>query len=138
MTTQQHGQWGTQTQPGTYPPGYTPGLRPRNGMGVAALVLGLLGFFTSLVVVGGVLGVLAIVFGAIGRGRARRDEATNGGMALAGIILGTIAALITVGALLFASVFTDEINDLNSCNQNAATQAQREACAEQFGEDVAN
>jgi ABC-type Fe3+-siderophore transport system permease subunit len=107
-------------------------------MGIAALVLGILGLFTSLALVGGVLGVLAIVFGVIGRGRVKRDEATNGGMALAGIILGTIAALVTAGMLLFASAYNDEINDLNACNQNAATQAQRDACAEQFGEDVTN
>ncbi|MFF8915784.1 DUF4190 domain-containing protein [Streptomyces sp. NPDC015032] len=104
------GQYGYPAAPapqyGGYPgyPGYgqTPwgGPAPANGLGIAAMVLGIIavaGFcFWGL---GVVLGVLALIFGIIGRGRAGRNEATNGGMALAGIILGSIGIVIS-GAFL--------------------------------------
>jgi len=72
-------------------------VHPQNGLGTAAMVLGIVAlvlFFT--LVVGVVCGVVAIVFGAIGRGRARRGEATNHGQATAGLVTGTIAVLASV------------------------------------------
>jgi len=69
------------------PPPYNPYPAPQsgNGLAVAALVCGLVG----LLIFNIILGPLAIVFGAIGRGRANRG-ASGGGMALAGIILGVV------------------------------------------------
>ncbi|MFD0270958.1 DUF4190 domain-containing protein [Streptomyces sp. NPDC127106] len=81
---------------------YVPyGGQPRNGFGTTALVLGILsvvGCITSFLAVA--IGIGAVVFGALGRGKARRGEATNGGMALAGIILGAIGILL--GAAILA------------------------------------
>ncbi|GAA2285222.1 hypothetical protein GCM10009853_045110 [Glycomyces scopariae] len=79
-------------------------LGPQNGMGTAALVLGICGVVTSwmpyLCCLGVVAGVLAIVFGGIGLGKAERGEATNRSSALGGLISGVaavaIAALISV------------------------------------------
>ncbi|MFJ9854330.1 DUF4190 domain-containing protein [Streptomyces sp. NPDC101150] len=70
--------------------------RPRNGFGTAALVVGIVGALLGVSVVPGiVLGAMAIVFGAVGRARQRRGEATNGGTAVAGIVLGGLALLIS-------------------------------------------
>jgi hypothetical protein len=44
--------------------------------------------------------VLAVNFGAIGRGTARRDGATGGGMATAGLVCGLIALLIVPMVLM--------------------------------------
>src|SRR4051812_32895976 len=85
------------------PSGYAGYAPARNGFGTAALVLGIVGlilFWT--IILGVILGVLAIVFGVLGRKRASRREATNGGVALAGAILGGVAlagsiALIAAG-----------------------------------------
>ncbi|MEU0148330.1 DUF4190 domain-containing protein [Streptomyces sp. NPDC006288] len=81
-------------------PGYTAqqswGPAPANGLGTAAMVLGIIavvGF--CMWGLGIILGILALIFGIIGRGRARRGEATNGGMALAGIILGSISIVVS-------------------------------------------
>lgn len=78
------------------------GPAPANGLGVAAMVLGIIsvvGF--CMWGLGIILGLLALIFGIIGRGRAKRGEATNGGMALAGIILGSIAMAISAAFLGF-------------------------------------
>ncbi|MEV7392303.1 DUF4190 domain-containing protein [Streptomyces sp. NPDC091215] len=84
------------------PAGYGgwPGMQPmpNNGLGTASLVTGIIsaiGF--CLVPVSLVMGVLAIVFGSIGRARVRRGEATNGGQALAGIICGSAGLVISGG-----------------------------------------
>ncbi|MFI9205903.1 DUF4190 domain-containing protein [Streptomyces sp. NPDC053048] len=92
---------GPHPYPGGPVPGWAPGWAgparvPNNGLGVAGLVLGLVGVFLSPSVFLGVLfGVLAIVFGAIGRGKANTGEATNGGQALAGVILGGVALALS-------------------------------------------
>ncbi|MGW7792261.1 MULTISPECIES: DUF4190 domain-containing protein [Streptomyces] len=86
--------------PGMQPP-------PSNGMGTASLVLGIIsavGFLMWPVAL--VLGILALIFGGIGHGRARRGEATNPGVALAGIICG--AAGIVLVLVLFALVIAAE------------------------------
>lgn len=84
--------------------GYGPPPVARNGFGVTALVLGILGLVTSWFVVGIVPGVLAVVFGALGRGRARRGEATNGGSAVAGLILGVLAVVIAI-VFIFVGIY---------------------------------
>ncbi|MDF3294199.1 DUF4190 domain-containing protein [Streptomyces silvisoli] len=92
------------------PPGY-PGYpyaawlhpAPRNALGTAALVLGIVGTVAAVtcfgVVLGLPLGVLAVVFGLIGRRRARRGEATNGGQALSGTILGAAAIAVSIAVI---------------------------------------
>ncbi|MEV5933699.1 hypothetical protein AB0L56_13385 [Streptomyces sp. NPDC052079] len=51
------------------------------------------------------LGVLALIFGGIGRSKAHRGKATNAGQAMAGIICGAvgIALGIAFGALVLLS-----------------------------------
>lgn len=74
---------------------------PSNEMGVTALVLGIIsavGFCLWPLAI--VLGILAIIFGSIGRGRAGRGEATNPGQALAGIICGAGGIVLGVGLLV--------------------------------------
>ncbi len=90
-----------------YPPGPGaagyygwPGMQamPSNGMGTAGLVLGIISAVVfCLWPVAIVVGVLAVIFGAIGRGKARRGEATNPGQALAGIICGVAGVVLGLG-----------------------------------------
>lgn len=79
---------------------------PRNGMGLAGMVLGIISvvlFITSWIAV--ILGILAIVFSAIGRGRVKQGLATNGGQAKAGLICGIIGTILGVAALVFVVWF---------------------------------
>ncbi|MFE7272602.1 DUF4190 domain-containing protein [Streptomyces sp. NPDC057623] len=90
-----------------YPPGPGaggyygwPGMRalPSNGMGTAGLVLGIISAVVfCLWPVAIVVGVLGVIFGAIGRAKARRGEATNPGQALAGIICGAAGVVLGLG-----------------------------------------
>ncbi|MGW5133064.1 DUF4190 domain-containing protein [Streptomyces sp. NPDC004135] len=90
--------------------GYGMPAQPSNGMGTTGLVLGIIGVVCSVTFLlwffGVILGILAIIFGAIGRGKATRGEATNKGAATAGLVCGIIATVILplLGFLLFAGI----------------------------------
>jgi hypothetical protein len=78
---------------------------PRNGVGTAALILGIIGVLAGIIPlffwVAGILGVIGLVLGFVGRGRFERSEATNGTMALWGIIIGAVALVVSiVGAVI--------------------------------------
>ncbi|MBS2535184.1 DUF4190 domain-containing protein [Catenulispora sp. NF23] len=75
-----------------------PPVRRRNGMGVAALVLGVVGFLV------GPCSILAIIFGRIGLNRVARGEATNRGVAQAGFVLGIVTLVLWIlGLILLAN-----------------------------------
>ncbi|MGP4002799.1 DUF4190 domain-containing protein [Streptomyces sp. 8N706] len=84
-----------------------------NGLGITGLVLGIIGTVCTASIVafflGILLGVLAIVFGAIGRAKASRGEAANGGQALAGLVLGLIA--LVGGIAILIGLIVDISND---------------------------
>jgi hypothetical protein len=65
-----------------------------NGMAVASLVLGVLGF-----------GIFAVIFGHVGRSQISRTGQLGGGMAIAGLILGYfwLAVSLFVGIWLFGT-----------------------------------
>lgn len=122
-------------------PGYgAPLSRPRNGLGIAALVLGLLALVLSWTIIGGiVLGLLALILGLLGRARAKRGEATNGGLSLAGIVLGVIGLLIAIGILaLGVSLFNSPAgqNYQQCIEESAGDPAAIEQCASEFGRQV--
>lgn len=72
------------------------GAPPANGLGVAALVMGIVQFF-CLPLIGA---ILAIVFGKLGMNKAARGEATNGGVAKAGFVLGIVGLALTVVGII--------------------------------------
>ncbi|MGW3741503.1 DUF4190 domain-containing protein [Streptomyces sp. NPDC005146] len=106
------GQYGYPAAPGpqygSYP-GYSAygqtswGSAPSNGMGTAAMVLGILAvcLFCIYGIPSLILGALALIFGILGRKRVQRGEATNSGQALAGIIMGSIGMVLGVAIISF-------------------------------------
>jgi len=79
---------------------HTAGAAPRNGMGTASLIMGILG----VIILPIVFSVLAIIFGSIGIGRANRGEATNKGVATTGLVLGIIG--IVLGLIIGVALFS--------------------------------
>jgi hypothetical protein len=134
--------------PGSYPPpqqqppppygGYAPPpAAPQNGIGIAALVTAIIALLS---VVGGiVLGVVAVILGFIGWGRAKRGEATNGGVAVAGIILGILSI---IEAIAFIALFVwgfQEVGgtDYVDCLSRAGSDQEAvQRCADQFTEHI--
>jgi hypothetical protein len=86
--------------PYAYPP-YPPAGRPTDGMAIASLVvscvaaIGLCGYG-----VGGLLGIVGAILGHVARRRIRVSGAGGEGMALAGIIVGWVAAALGVLAIV--------------------------------------
>jgi Septum formation len=117
-------------QPPPYPSPYQPppGVQqaPRNGLGIAALTLGIIGvvagIFPFLFWVAGILGIIGLILGFLGRGRAKRGEATNGTMALWGIITSAVAVVISViGAVILVGVFADLSEDPSAETENTVS-----------------
>ncbi|MYW69160.1 DUF4352 domain-containing protein [Streptomyces sp. SID8379] len=111
--TQQHPQY-----PPFQPPQQGPQRIARNGLGTAALILGVIGALSGVIPImfwlAGVLGVIAVILGLTGSGRAKRGEATNKGVALTGAILGVIAmGLAIFGAYTTFKAVDDAVDEIN-------------------------
>jgi len=87
--------------------GYAYPARPHtNGFSVAALVLGIAGIWPLF----GVGSVLGLIFGLVGLSQIKRSQGTQSGkgMAIAGIILGSIGLLLVI---IFIVVIIPNINN---------------------------
>lgn len=71
-------------------------------MGIASLVLGIVGILGCCTLVPS---ILAIVFGVLGRKKATQGLATNGGMATAGMILGIVGLVAGVIYLIYSIIY---------------------------------
>lgn len=121
-------QWTDRTRPAAAPPlrhgddASTPTAVARNGLGIASLILGLIGIFTGLIPImfwlAGVLGLTGLILGFAGRGRVKRHEATNGKTTWAGIIasVGAIAMAIW-GIAIVLGAFEQLDEDLQDIEQ---------------------
>ena|ERR1700757_3242029 len=123
--------WPRQPNPGGYPPpppqypgfGYPP-RAPKNGLGIAALAIGILAVLLCLLPVGLgiVLGICAVVMGSFARSRIRRGEANNNGVAVAGIVLGIVAIVVGVAVPAYFAISYEQ------CRSNAHGRAELAHC----------
>jgi len=112
---------------------------PRNGMGVAALTLGLIGAVLFWTMLGGiVLGLLALIFGIVGYRRGKRGEATNGTLAIVGAVIGGLALIgSTVMLALAVSVISSgDYEKLEDCMREAGTQTEQQQCEDDFVKSI--
>lgn len=123
-------------QPG-YPP---PPSSRRNGLGIAALVLAIVALFAFWSVIGGAaIGVVAVILGIVGWGRAKRGEASNGGVAIAGIVLGALAVVVSLAFIAVWVGIFDAVGgtDYLDCVADAGSDsAAIERCADQLRDRV--
>ncbi len=130
--------------PGGYPPppqqspygGYAaapPATAPKNGLGIASLVTAIIALLS---VFGGlVLGFVAVILGFMARGRVKRGEATNGGVAIAGIILGLLSiieAVVVIGLFVWGFNEVGGTDYVDCINQAGSDQEAVQQCADQF------
>ncbi|GAA4884557.1 hypothetical protein [Actinomycetospora straminea] len=92
---------------------------PRNGLGIAGLVLGLCGLVVGLIPLLGMgailLGVVGLVLGLVGVARARRGAATNTGTAVTGVVACVLAVALGIwGLVIVANAFTELDRDLSA------------------------
>ncbi|MFC9942320.1 DUF4352 domain-containing protein [Streptomyces pratensis] len=112
-----------------YAPTQTPGTRPaRNGLGISALVLGIIGTVSGLIPfffwLAGILGLIALILGLAGRGRAKRGEATNKGVTTFGAVLGLVSLILSVvGAVLTFKAVDDVVTDINKAVEDTSASA---------------
>ncbi|WP_317493977.1 DUF4190 domain-containing protein [Haloechinothrix sp. LS1_15] len=92
-----------------------PTQEPRNGFGITALVLALIGLVLGLVPFTGfialILGALAVLFGFLGWGRARRGTATNTKMSVIGSLLGAGAIALGIWGMTIVFGAVEELSD---------------------------
>ena len=88
--------------------------QPRNGLGTAGFVLGLIGLLISFLPIVGVVAwplvILGLIFSLVGYSRGRSGRATNKGLALAGVILSVIGLVVCV---LWVAVFDKAADDIS-------------------------
>jgi len=128
-----YGNYGGYGGYGTYGP---PAETPKNGLGVGALISGLLSIPAAFTVFGGILlGLLGVVLGFLGHSRARHGEATNGGLSLAGIALGVIGIILSgVIAVTMWGVFKEfGGHDFMECMRSAGSdRTAQQQCEDEF------
>ena len=130
---------------GGYPQGGYPAARGRrNGIGVAALVFGVVALVLVILLLfsplGALLGLVAVLLGIIGLVRANRGEADNRGQAVAGLVTGALALLLGIFFTISVGTwFATHVNDFRrfgNCMDQASGANAREQCARQLSNDL--
>ena len=116
------------------PPPYAPPA-PRNGLGLAALILGLVALpftltgLTAWIAI--ILGTVAVPLALAGLGRVRRHQASNRGATITGLILGLVAIVFGIASTVAT------INALDKAFSGpSATVVGEQQTAEQSSEQV--
>ena len=139
----QYGQ-GTQHAAGSYgagtgystPSGYE--RQPSNGLGIAALVFGVLALLFCWIpyvnIVSMVLGIIGIVVGILALRKVKRGEATNRGMSLTGLALSAVALVLSLVITIAVTAFIGQnIGELSNCTDPSLSAEEQQACIEDLG-----
>ena len=99
------------------PPEYA--VAPKNGMGTAALVMGILAIVLAFIPILGFaswpLAILGIIFGAVGVRRVAKRRATNKGVAVSGLVLSVIGLiLVIISTVRYVSALNAGVQSVNN------------------------
>lgn len=97
---------------------------PKNGLGTASLVLGIIGLIFAVIPVVGLffaipLGTLALIFGAVGVVRASKGKATNKGVSIAGLVLGVLTFVMAI--IMTSAVYAATDNAVTDSDSTTGT-----------------
>ncbi|HEX7269110.1 MAG TPA: hypothetical protein VF256_17040 [Streptosporangiaceae bacterium] len=135
---------------GTTEPAYSPQPlphtqpRPRNGLGVAALVIGVASLVAAVSFVLFPLGLLAglvgLIIAIVALAGGRNRGATNSGQAIAGLVCSILALIVgitlSVRVGTWAARNTDVFARFDKCVAQAADRAAVSVCIANFADDV--
>jgi hypothetical protein len=134
-STPAHGVPATAQQPYFVPPAQQP-QQPKNGAGLAALIIGIVAVFLCWIPIVGyvsvILGVVGIALTIVGLVNVRRRLATNSAVTIIGGILNVVALILPwVFLAMFVSAVDDAVNEFDrysDCIVKADTPAEMDAC----------
>ncbi|WP_328944298.1 DUF4352 domain-containing protein [Streptomyces sp. NBC_00250] len=109
----------------TQVPPAAPHTHMRNGLGTAALILGIIGTLSGLIPLlfwlAGILGLIALILGLVGKGRVKRGEANNKGVTLTGAILGLVSLVLSVvGLVITVTAVSEAVDELDKSIKETA------------------
>ena len=119
-------------------------VRPKNGLGVAALVLGVSSLVAAvsfiLFPVGLIGGVVGLVLGIVALARARDRRSTNTGQAIAGVVCSAIALVIAIDLSVHVGTWaarnTSVFARFDKCIAQAGNRADVSTCIARFANEV--
>ncbi|SDD32971.1 DUF4190 domain-containing protein [Auraticoccus monumenti] len=95
------------------PPG--PATAAKNGLGTAALVLGILALIGSFIPGLGIasipMGLLGVILAILGLSRIKKGLANNRGASIAGLILSALAVVVAIIVTAISAAFLDAVNE---------------------------
>ncbi|MEV5300445.1 DUF4190 domain-containing protein [Amycolatopsis methanolica] len=112
----------------THPPYAPPAhAQPKNGLGTAGFVLGLVGLVFAFIPLVGVVAwplvIIGLILSIVGVSRATKGAATNKGLAIAGVVCSAVGLVICI---LWTAVFgaaVDKVNDSTPTSGDPAAAA---------------
>lgn len=108
-----------------------PGGQQNNGVAMAALILGILSIPAIITLIGGfILGIIAVILGIVGIRKANKivGPGSRKGMAVTGLVLGAIAAIVTTAMFAWGMYFAKDIID--DCGQFESDAGAYQKCIE--------
>jgi hypothetical protein len=122
----------------------TPAVRPRNGLGVAALVIGVASLVAAisftLFPLALITGLVGTIIGIIGLTRTSAGRATNSGQAVAGTVCSGLALIIAivfaVGVGTWVERNTDVFARFDKCIAQAGNRTDVSTCIARLAQDV--
>ncbi|TJW11258.1 DUF5067 domain-containing protein [Parvibacter caecicola] len=102
--------------------------KPTSGLGVASLVTGIIALFSAFVPLLNLLSfpfvLLAVIFGAVGIWQTVKGTKGGKGIAIAGLVLGVLALVVTVAMYATAGSGQQTADDVPAPSQQQAAQQQ--------------
>ncbi len=107
-----------------------------HGMGLAAMIVGIVGLLTCWLFIGGIAGIVAVVLGIIALRKLKKTPGAKKGMAITGIVTGTLAIvgtlIVTIAAVLLGGITAEAIDHCKEF-ENDSTAYQK--CVEDYVEN---
>ncbi len=126
------------------PPFPPSGARPRNGLGIAALVIGVASLVAAasftLFPLALVFGLVGLILGLVALGRGRRVGATNPGQATTGVICSVLALIVAIDLSVHVGTWaarnTGVFTRFDKCIAKAGNRTEVSNCIARFANDV--